>query len=110
MGSTLATSLVIWQSLPLVAMLSHLALAQASISLCIYYCVVCVFTPGQVSSAVVLAQGQGLRLGEEQTVRLSSTLWDLSPKTARQSSRYPIGPLPLSQPWGGLAWYPQVFT
>jgi hypothetical protein len=29
-------------SLPLVALLSHPALAQASISLCIYYCVVCV--------------------------------------------------------------------
>lgn len=70
-------------------MLSHPAVAQASISLCIYYCVVCIFTPGQVSSAVVLAQGQGLRLGEEQTAGLPSTLWDLSPKTARQSSRYP---------------------
>lgn len=40
-----------------VAILSHPALAQASI--CIYYCVVCIFTPGQVSSAAVLAQGPG---------------------------------------------------
>lgn len=89
MGSTLATSLITWQSFcpwwP--CFLTQPWLRPAS--LCIYYCVVFIFTPGQVTSAVVLAQGQGLRLGEEQTVRLSSTLWDLSPETARQSSRHP---------------------
>ena len=111
MGSTLATSLMTGSFCPGGhAFSSSLGPGQ---HLSVYNCVVCLFTPGQVSSAVVLAQGQGLRLGEEQTVRLPSTLWDLSPTTARQSSRHPtrrpaLGLCHCHSPGKDLRWGPEV--